>query len=80
MRDWAKARGNRVLHLGGGVRSNDELYDFKRGFYPHSRPVLSWRNVVDLDLYAAEVAAWERQHQRAADDLGGYFPAYRKVP
>lgn len=29
---WARQRGCRVLHLGGGLRVNDSLMDFKRSF------------------------------------------------
>jgi hypothetical protein len=29
---WARQRGCRVLHLGGGIRVNDSLLDFKRSF------------------------------------------------
>ena len=29
---WARQRGCRVLHLGGGMRVNDPLMDFKRSF------------------------------------------------
>lgn len=29
---WARQRGCRVLHLGGGMRVNDSLMDFKRSF------------------------------------------------
>ena len=33
VRQWARARGNRWLHLGGGVGSaQDNLFKFKAGF------------------------------------------------
>ena len=30
--DWARSRGCRRLHLGGGVSGDDSLFDFKKGF------------------------------------------------
>ena len=38
---WAQARGNRVLHLGGGVGGReDSLFHFKAGLLGLAHPVL----------------------------------------
>ncbi len=78
VRDWAKEAGHRVLHLGGGVGgADDALSQFKRGFTRHSSLFQTWRLVVDEELYAACVRAWEAHSGSTADPLDGFFPAYR---
>jgi len=79
-RTWAKARGNRVLHLAGSTRQGDALYRFKAGFSTLSHPVHSWRIVVDPPAYSSLVRQWERENGVAADSTEGYFPAYRRPP
>ena len=76
MRRWATARGNRALHLGGGVggRSNP-LFHFKAGFSADQPPFFTWRLVPDRAGYDVAVAA--AGLPLPADD-GGYFPAYRQ--
>jgi hypothetical protein len=77
-RRWASTRGNRALHLGGGLggRSTSEgngLYLFKAGFSDRRHPFHTWRVVVDEPAY-------EQLTQRTlveADPAVGYFPAYR---
>lgn len=80
VRDWAKQRGNKVMHLGGGVGArSDSLSQFKRGFSRLMRPFHTWRWVVDSDRHQEAVLAWEQHTGLAADDAQGYFPPYRKV-
>ena len=48
-----KARGNRVMHLGGGLGgAHDSLFDFKAGFSKDRQPFRTWRVVVDPVRYA----------------------------
>lgn len=78
--EWAKPRGNRYLHLGGGVGgSNDRLLQFKRGFseltFPfHTARLISdpekYRELTALSAAAANVPVEERLNS-------DYFPAYR---
>jgi hypothetical protein len=78
--EWAKPRGNRYLHLGGGVGgSNDRLLQFKRGFSELTFPFLTVRLITDPEKYreltvlsaeAARVPVEERLNSE-------YFPAYR---
>ena len=77
-RQWAKARGNRCLHLGGSVRRDDSLILFKAGFSPLRHPVCSWRLVVDSPACRALTDRWQSEHGSPPDGLDGYFPAYRK--
>lgn len=79
LRQWAKARGNRVLHLGGGLGGNDDrLFAFKAGFSDRRHPFQTWRLVADQPAYQRLVASWQTIHGGPADDLSGFFPAYRK--
>ena len=73
---WAKARGNRCLHLGGGVGgTNDSLFHFKAGFSPLRHPSRTLRIVID----EAEYRHLAKAHDRSLDPevSGAYFPPYR---
>jgi hypothetical protein len=78
-RHFAKARGNRILHLGGGVGgAKDSLFQFKAGFSHLRTPFFTWRLVGDQRVYAQLVHRWEARQHVGADAIEGYFPAYRK--
>jgi ribosomal protein S18 acetylase RimI-like enzyme len=75
-RRWAKARGNRYLHLGGGVGGRrDSLLSFKLGFSPLLRPYWTLRIVIDEPRYRRLVA--DRDPSLDPDVRDGYFPLYR---
>ncbi len=77
VRDWAMARGDRWLHLGGGGSAGRGLHSFKTGFSPDRRPFRTLRVVLREAEYGRLVAQRRRGHDPA--DLTGYFPAYRQV-
>ncbi len=58
-RQWAKERGNRVLHLAGSLRTGDPLSHFKAGFSPLRHTVSSWRVVADPAAYDALRERWQ---------------------
>jgi len=71
--EWARARGNRYLHMGGGVGgSNDQLFQFKRGFSPLRFPFSTLRLVTDEGKYR-ELTTRRAQAAAGSD----FFPAYR---
>lgn len=79
IRYWAKARGNRWYHLGGGTgASNDSLFRFKLGFSPVTHPYRTWRVIADGEVYDRLVQEWESAAGLTADGPAGFFPAYRK--
>jgi hypothetical protein len=79
LRSWAKSRGNRYLHLGGGVGGRrDSLFEFKLGFSPHQRAFHTGRLVLNAKVYHDGVVRWESAHGTRADDINGFFPPYRK--
>lgn len=77
VRAWAKARGDRWFHLGGGLGAQaDSLLHFKRGFSPLTRPFRTLRMVARPGDYSRLVAAVDPAHDPA--DLTGFFPAFRR--
>jgi len=77
---WARARGNRLLHLGGGraSRTDDSLFRFKSMFSDNFYTFYTGRWVVNQGAY--ELLTLKRENQ--ANKLGfalstSYFPAYR---
>lgn len=77
--EWACDSGCRVVHLGGGVRSEDGLFRFKRSFGGTRTPFWTGTAVIDPGRYDALVDAQARRLGRSGADLrsSGYFPAYR---
>ncbi|MGD0042421.1 MAG: GNAT family N-acetyltransferase, partial [Isosphaeraceae bacterium] len=79
VRYWAKDRGNRVFHLGGGLGGRrDTLFEFKAGFSHARHPFYTWRIIIDEPAYSALVGRWESLAGIQADEPEGFFPAYRK--
>ena len=73
---WAKERGNRVLHLGGGVGgATDSLLQYKSGFSPLRHTFATLRVVLDEVEYVRLVAALGTDFD--PDDREGFFPPYR---
>jgi len=77
MTGWARARGNRWLHLGAGNRQPDDaLLHFKSGFSPLRHRFRTLRLVLDAEAYRR--LSLERDPSADPARLDGYFPAYRK--
>ena len=75
---WAKERGNRLMHLGGGVAgAQDKLFDFKTGFSKLRSPFYTWRLVSDPEVYARLCQKWELATGKTANPPDLFFPAYR---
>ena len=75
---WAKGRGNRVFHLGGGLGgAEDAIFAFKAGFSPERHVFETLRIVVDQPAYDELTARWAVATGRPAPALNAYFPAYR---
>jgi hypothetical protein len=78
-RQWAKSRGNRILHLAGSLRRGDSLNHFKIGFSRREHAVSTWRVITDEGAYAELSRRWSELAVSAADPIGEYFPAYRRL-
>ncbi|MEB3357726.1 MAG: GNAT family N-acetyltransferase [Synechococcales bacterium] len=80
IRYWAKARGNTVLHLGGGVGGKqDSLHHFKAGFSKQRYHFPVMRLVTDPDLYHTLVQMRAKVTHQSVHQLlqTQFFPAYR---
>jgi Acetyltransferase (GNAT) domain len=78
VRRWASARGNHVLHLGGGLGGqsspeNNGLFRFKAGFSDRRHMFHTWRVVIDEPVYEQLT----RRSLSGTDPSTGYFPPYR---
>ena len=80
VRLWAKQRGNRFLHLGGGLGgSQDSLFKFKSGFSKQRHNFLTMRIVPDQEKYQFLVRLRADQLNLPLESLmnSRFFPAYR---
>ncbi len=76
VRGWARERGLRLLHVGGGVGgAEDSLFAFKAGFSPARHRYRTLRVVADEAAYASLVRA--RDPALDPSDRRGFFPLYR---
>lgn len=76
VRSWAKERGERVFHLGGGAGSKeDPLFHFKEGFSDRRHRFKTWRVVGDEVLLDRLCAV--RATQTEDPPPAGFFPPYR---
>ncbi|MEI4488696.1 hypothetical protein V8J36_21120 [Frigidibacter sp. MR17.14] len=67
-----RARGCRALNLGGGIRPDDSIAEFKRRFGPAEIPIVTRCTIFDAPAYAALCA----QAGTRADDA--FFPSYHR--
>ena len=80
MRLWAKARGNKYLHIGGGVGGKkDNLYTFKSGFSKQRHEFFTLRSIVDKHLYNDLLKFRAKSIDKSIEELqqSCFFPAYR---
>ncbi|MCA9265386.1 MAG: GNAT family N-acetyltransferase, partial [Planctomycetales bacterium] len=75
---WAKERGNRLLHLGGGLGSaEDSLFQFKAGFSRNRASFATSRLIAHPAAYADCVERWSASVAADVCQGTGFFPAYR---
>jgi hypothetical protein len=77
---WGKSRGNRYLHLGGGLGGkSDRLLSFKSGFSSKRFRFQTIRLISDEDAYRGLVDARAGSEGVSPDRFleSGFFPAYR---
>ena len=73
---WARQRGVRYFHMGGGrASSNDSLFSFKASFSPYRFSFYTGRWILEAEQYEDLT---ERRRLEAGGKLAGdYFPSYR---
>jgi hypothetical protein len=78
---WARERGNRLLHLGGGrgSRNDDSLFQFKALFSGLSYPFFTGRWILNQEAYDFLTLERNKRHERRLtwEAASSYFPAYR---
>jgi CelD/BcsL family acetyltransferase involved in cellulose biosynthesis len=78
---WGHDQGYSSFVLGGGLKPNDGLFQFKRKFEPHGLMDFYVRRVVwnrdQYDLLLAEREEWEVGQGRPWRPEPGFFPSYR---
>jgi serine/alanine adding enzyme len=67
------ASGGRWLHLGGGVKPGDALFQFKRGFSD-----VKWEYALAGRILMRSV--YDDLSRQIGAGSGAYFPAYRQLP
>lgn len=79
--EWGHDRGYSNSVLGGGLKPNDGLFQFKRAFEPSGLMDFCVRRVVwnkeRYDLLVADRQRWELEQGRTWEPEPGFFPAYR---
>ncbi|MCP6758877.1 MAG: GNAT family N-acetyltransferase [Fischerella sp. CENA71] len=82
VRFWAKERGNKFMHLGGGYRgTTDGIYDFKSGFSKLRYKFLTLRLITDQEKYNYLVYLRAKFLNQQVETLldSSFFPAYRSL-
>ena len=77
---WAKERGNKFLHIGGGVGGNkDKLFTFKSGFSRQRHQFFTMRLIIDEAKYDRLVRNKAQAKNIPVTQLkeSNFFPAYR---
>ena len=83
VRFWAKERGNKFVHLGGGYGgAKDGVYNFKAGFSKQIYTFLTFRLITNVEKYhhLVELQASALETDSATLLNSGFFPACRALP
>jgi hypothetical protein len=79
-RVWAKEKGARVFHLGGGGGSQkDSVFRYKAGFSDRRHAFFTWRWILQPDVFEelrAKKTRWNTAN-RLRPTSAGYFPSCR---
>ncbi len=78
MREWARERGIRRFHLGGGYGSGrDTLFEFKHRFGGEPLTFRTVSIVHDADKFGEECEDWKARSGAPLAGPEGFFPPYR---
>ena len=72
---WAKQRGIKYFHLGGGYQPNDNLFFFKKSFSPVRKKYFIGSVIHDQKYYDYICRFINRKSEKELDKY--YFPLYR---
>ena len=75
---WAKKKGLRTFHLGGGHIGRDSLFQFKHRFNQDGMlDFFIGRNIIDHQQYRELLKYWKIHHSQS-EISGDFFPEYRR--
>lgn len=75
---WGKHNGCQVFHLGGGYKSGDSLFEFKRRFCPEGLlPFHLGKKIHNLEMYKLLTDQWKKYNSDSQNLINTFFPAYR---
>jgi hypothetical protein len=77
---WAKARGNWIFHMCGGIGTGAQrrnLMQYKLGFSPRTHSYWTWHLVIEPDHYAHLIEQWKKFSPSEAFGNSEHFPIYR---
>lgn len=81
--NWARNLGFKYYLLGGGRTNDDQLYAYKKSFFPKDNDVVFYtgRKVLNYDIYNELVSIvnneFEIDENSKMDAMDSFFPAYR---
>lgn len=80
MRNWAKAQGAKIFHLGGGVGgARDSLFFYKQGLGTHEHQFTTLGIIHDLSAYEKINENWIHTHTTPSRVDSEFFPFYRNL-
>lgn len=77
--DWGRENGRTYYVLGGGRKNDDQLYKYKKNFFPKQEDLVYYtgRKIVLPEIYQELVDQFLEQDKKTPSIDDGYFPAYR---
>lgn len=79
--DWGRENGRTHYVLGGGRKNDDQLYKYKKNFFPKEDDIIYYtgRKIVLPEIYEELISQSLEQMEMAPSIDEGYFPAYRSA-
>lgn len=77
---WAKDRGFKIFHFGGGYRPNDSLFNFKISFASTTANFYIYSKIHNQQIYKLLVDAKNKYTKlnKESDSCPDFFPSYRR--
>lgn len=79
--DWGREHGRTYYVLGGGRSNDDQLYKYKKDFFPKEEDLVYYtgRKIVQPEVYQKLVIQTINKPDEIPNIGEGYFPAYRSA-
>ncbi len=75
---WAREKNIKYYALGGGIKNFDNLYKYKKSFFPEEKDIIYYtgRKIINMDIY--EQLERESAITNINDLTDDFFPKYRR--